>query len=101
MQYLSEVRIYIAEERSEARFSGVIHVRLGAGSIHVGFGSYHNSGLLQQKPREDSKVTFGVVYRDRLNNTNNGIPQKSVKDEKSLTTRVLARSTHFAAVQTE
>jgi hypothetical protein len=31
------------------------------------------------------KITFAVVYLDRLNNTNNGIPAKSVKDvEKRL-----------------
>jgi hypothetical protein len=37
------------------------------------------------KPAQECKVTFGVVYLDRLNNTNNGIPQKDVKDvEKKL-----------------
>jgi len=32
-----------------------------------------------KKPVQDCKVTFGVVYLDRLNNTNNDIPQKNVK----------------------
>jgi hypothetical protein len=37
------------------------------------------------KPVQDCKVTFSVVYLDRLNNTNNGVPSKSVKDvEKKL-----------------
>ena len=41
--------------------------------------------LCNNKPAQECKVTFGVVYLDRLNNTNNGIPQKSVKDiEKKL-----------------
>ena len=41
--------------------------------------------LCNKKPVQDCKVTFGVVYLDRLNNTNNGIPQKNVKDvEKKL-----------------
>jgi hypothetical protein len=39
----------------------------------------------KKKPAQDCKVTFGVVYLDRLNNTNNGIPQKNLKDiEKKL-----------------
>jgi hypothetical protein len=29
---------------------------------------------------QECKVTFGVVYLDRLNNTNNGVRQKDVKD---------------------
>ncbi len=41
--------------------------------------------LCREKPAQDCKVTFAVVYLDRLNNTNNGIPAKSVKDvEKRL-----------------
>jgi hypothetical protein len=41
--------------------------------------------LCKKKPVQDCKVTFGVVYLDRLNNTNNGIPQKNLKDvEKKL-----------------
>ena len=41
--------------------------------------------LCNNKPVPECKVTFGVVYLDRLNNTNNGIPQKDVKDvEKKL-----------------
>jgi hypothetical protein len=41
--------------------------------------------LCKNKPAHDCKVTFGVVYLGRLNNTNNGIPQKNVKDiEKKL-----------------
>jgi hypothetical protein len=41
--------------------------------------------LCHEKPVQDCKVTFAVVYLDRLNNTNNGIPAKSVKDvEKKL-----------------
>ena len=41
--------------------------------------------LCNNKPAQDCKVTFGVVYLDRLNNTNNGIPKKNVKDiEKKL-----------------
>jgi len=40
--------------------------------------------LCHEKPVQNCKVTFAVVYLDRLNNTNNGIPQ-SVKDvEKKL-----------------
>jgi hypothetical protein len=41
--------------------------------------------LCHEKPVQDCKVTFAVVYLDRLNNLNNGIPPKSVKDvEKKL-----------------
>jgi hypothetical protein len=41
--------------------------------------------LCNNKPVQECKVTFGVVYLDKLNNTNNGIPQKDVKDvEKKL-----------------
>jgi hypothetical protein len=41
--------------------------------------------LCNKKPVQECRVTFGVVYLDRLNNTNNGIPQKNVKDiEKKL-----------------
>jgi hypothetical protein len=41
--------------------------------------------LCHEKPVQNCKVTFAVVYLDRLNNTNNGIPSKSVKDvEKKL-----------------
>jgi len=41
--------------------------------------------LCHDKPVQDCKVTFAVVYLDRLNNTNNGIPLKHVKDvEKKL-----------------
>jgi hypothetical protein len=41
--------------------------------------------LCREKPVQDCKVTFAVVYLDRLNNTNNGIPAKSLKDvEKKL-----------------
>jgi hypothetical protein len=37
------------------------------------------------KPVQDCKVTFSVVYVDRLNNTNNGLSQKDLKDvEKKL-----------------
>jgi hypothetical protein len=36
--------------------------------------------LCNNKSVQECKVTFGVVYLDRLNNTNNGIPQKDVKD---------------------
>lgn len=43
------------------------------------------SAFCHEKPVQDCKVTFSVVYLDRLNNTNNGIPPKSVKDvEKKL-----------------
>jgi hypothetical protein len=43
------------------------------------------SALCHEKPVRDCKVTFAVVYLDRLNNTNNGIPAKNVKDvEKKL-----------------
>ena len=42
--------------------------------------------LPHKKPVQNSKVTFSVVYLDRLNNTNNGIPPKSLKDvENKLT----------------
>lgn len=37
-------------------------------------------GLCHSRPAQDCKVTFSVVYLDRLNNTNNGIPPKSLKD---------------------
>ena len=41
--------------------------------------------LCHEKSVQNCKVTFAVVYLDRLNNTNNGIPSKSVKDvEKKL-----------------
>jgi hypothetical protein len=41
--------------------------------------------LCRDKPVQDCKVTFSVVYLDRLNNTNDGIPTKSLKDvEKKL-----------------
>src|SRR6202167_3426916 len=41
--------------------------------------------LCNNKPVQECKVTFGVVYLDRLNNANNGISQKDVKDvEKKL-----------------
>jgi hypothetical protein len=41
--------------------------------------------LCRDNPVQDCKVTFAVVYLDRLNNTNNGIPAKNVKDvEKKL-----------------
>jgi hypothetical protein len=41
--------------------------------------------LCRDKPVQDCKATFAVVYLDRLNNTNNGIPAKSLKDvEKKL-----------------
>jgi hypothetical protein len=41
--------------------------------------------LCHEKPLQDCKVTFSVVYLDRLNNINKGIPAKSVKDvEKKL-----------------
>jgi hypothetical protein len=41
--------------------------------------------LCHEKPVQDCKVAFAVVYLDRLNNTNNGIPAKNVKDvEKKL-----------------
>lgn len=47
-----------------------------------GFG---NLALAYTKPVQDCKVTFSVVYLDRLNNTNNGIPKNSLKDvEKKL-----------------
>jgi hypothetical protein len=36
--------------------------------------------LCHKKPVQDCKVTFSVVYLDRLNNTNNGLPPKSLKD---------------------
>lgn len=39
----------------------------------------------KEQPVRDCKVAFSVVYVDRLNNTNNGIPAKSLKDvEKKL-----------------
>ena len=41
--------------------------------------------LCHPKPAQECKVTFSVVYLDRLNNTNFGIPPKNVKDiEKKL-----------------
>ncbi len=41
-----------------------------------------------KKPVQDCKVTFAVVYLDRLNNTNNGIPPKNVKDSRMFETIV-------------
>src|ERR1035438_6755337 len=41
--------------------------------------------LCHEKPVQECKVAFAVVYLDRLNNNNNGIPSNSVKDvEKKL-----------------
>src|ERR1035441_366358 len=41
--------------------------------------------ICHEKPVQDCKMTFSVVYLDRLNNNNNGIPSNSVKDvEKKL-----------------
>jgi hypothetical protein len=41
--------------------------------------------LCHSKPVQDCKVTFVVVYLDRLNNTNNGVPKETLKDvEKKL-----------------
>ena len=41
--------------------------------------------LCHSKPVQDCKVTFAVVYLDRLNNTNNGVPKETLKDvEKKL-----------------
>jgi hypothetical protein len=49
------------------------------------FASVSTAALCHEKPVQDCKVTFAVVYLDRLNNTNNGIPSKSAKDvEKKL-----------------
>jgi len=43
------------------------------------------SAFCNKKPVQDCKVSFGVVYLDRLNNTNNGIPKENLKDiEKKL-----------------
>ena len=43
------------------------------------------TAFCRDKPAQDCKVTFAVVFLDRLNNTNNGIPSKSLKDvEKKL-----------------
>lgn len=36
--------------------------------------------VCHKKPVPDCKVTFSVVYLDRLNNVNNGLPPKSLKD---------------------
>ncbi len=42
-------------------------------------------GSCHTKPVQICKVTFSVIYLDRLNNTNNGIPPKALKDvEKKL-----------------
>ena len=41
-----------------------------------GFGS---QALAYKKPVQDCKVTFSVVYLDRLNNTNNGLAPKDLK----------------------
>jgi len=41
--------------------------------------------LCNTKPVQTCKVKFSVVYVDRLNNTNNGLPPKALKDvEKKL-----------------
>ena len=45
--------------------------------ILSGFGNF---ALAYSKPAQDCKVTFSVVYLDRLNNTNNGIPKNALKD---------------------
>jgi hypothetical protein len=39
-----------------------------------------NLALAYTKPVQDCKVTFSVVYLDRLNNTDVGIPKDAVKD---------------------
>jgi hypothetical protein len=44
-----------------------------------------NHALAYTRPVQDCKVTFSVVYLDRLNNTNSAIPKDSLKDvEKKL-----------------
>jgi hypothetical protein len=51
----------------------------------LAFASTATPALCHKKPVQDCKVTFSVVYLDRLNNTNNGIPPKNLKDvEKKL-----------------
>jgi hypothetical protein len=44
------------------------------------FSCFSKCALAYTKPVQDCKVTFSVVYLDRLNNTNNGIPKASLKD---------------------
>ncbi len=50
-----------------------------------GFAIAATPAICHTKPVQTCKVTFSVVYLDRLNNTNNGIPPKALKDvEKKL-----------------
>jgi hypothetical protein len=51
----------------------------------LAFSIASTSAFCHEKPVQDCKVTFAVVYLDRLNNTNNGIPAKSVKDVEKKT----------------
>jgi hypothetical protein len=48
-----------------------------------GFAIATTPALCHEKPVQECKVTFMVVYLDRLNNTNDGIPPKNVKDVES------------------
>jgi len=55
------------------------------GDVVFSFALTSTSALCRDKPVQDCKVTFAVVYLDRLNNTNNSVPTKSLKDvEKKL-----------------
>jgi hypothetical protein len=60
-------------------------MKLGLMVSTVTFAAVATPAFCHPKPVQDCKVTFSVVYIDRLNNTNNGVPQKSLKDvEKKL-----------------
>jgi hypothetical protein len=44
------------------------------------FAGVSNFARAYSKPMQNCKVTFSVVYLDRLNNTNNGVPKDALKD---------------------
>lgn len=46
----------------------------------IAFAMTTTPAFCHNKPVQDCKVTFSVVYLDRLNNVNNGLPPKSLKD---------------------
>jgi len=61
------------------------HMKLRLTALLLALAMTRISALSQAKPSPQCKVTFEVVYLDRLNNTNHGLPAKSVKDvEKKL-----------------
>jgi hypothetical protein len=55
-------------------------MRLRVIAVTTAFAIATVPAFCKPKPVQDCKVTFSVVYLDRLNNTNNGIPAKSLND---------------------